>query len=317
MTFEDVERARVALYVKRQGIINKALAIGGVFIGIFILAMLPRFGSSHTSALFMLPFLLFPVIFTLAITAIILAFSTRQEAAAYKNAYKTYFVAAGLSRVFSNLTYHQDLGIHQKVVAEVMTTADRYSSNDYMTGTYKNINFTQADVHIEEKHESRDSDGHTHTTYVTIFRGRFLIFDFKRNFDFNLQVSTRRFYGERPPKSNGLKFRRIETESNEFNRSFNIYAQNGTDALYILDPAFMEKIQNLYTSCGKEFLLTFMNKKLYIAINDNNDSFEPPVSCKNALDEKAEITKVEKDTKLITNFVDSLKLDRYYKGESK
>ena len=79
----------------------------------------------------------------------------------------------------------------------------------------------------------------------------------------------------------------------------------------------MEKIQNLYNSCGKEFLLTFMNKKLYIAINDGNDSFEPPVSCKYPLDEKAEIAKVEKDTKLITNFVDSLKLDRYYKGGAK
>lgn len=316
MTFEDVEKARMALYTKRQGIINKALLIGGSFIGLIILVMLPKLINS-SSFLFMLPVLLFPIIFTLAITLIIIAFATRKEAVAYKNAYKTYFVTAGLSQVFSDLTYNQDLGIQRTVVAEVMTTADRYSSNDYMTGSYKNINFTQADVHIEEKHESRDSDGNTHTTYVTIFRGRFLIFDFKRNFDFNLQVSTRRFYGERPPKSNGLKFRRIETESNEFNRSFNIYAQNGTDALYILDPAFMEKIQNLYNSCGKEFLLTFMNKKLYIAINDGNDSFEPPVSCKYPLDEKAEIAKVEKDTKLITNFVDSLKLDRYYKGEAK
>ena len=48
---------------------------------------------------------------------------------------------------------------------------DRYHSEDYISAEYKNIKFEQSDVHIEEEHESTDSEGHTTTTYVTIFKG--------------------------------------------------------------------------------------------------------------------------------------------------
>lgn len=301
MTFKEVEDTRIAYYTKHR----KATIIA---ILIFI-AMVVVFGI-------VFPFILLWLAMVYIVIAIIVVNTkTAKEYQLYKNSYKAYFVANSLAKIFTNINYSHELGLKPEIVRRAMTTADRYSSNDYMTATYKNINFTQADVHIEERHTTTDSNGHTRTYYVTIFQGRFLVFDFDRNFSTNLQVASRHFYGSRlRSSSNQLKFEKIKTESGDFNKKFKVYAEDGVDALYILDPAFMEKIQKLYQDCKHEILLTFINKHVYIAINDGKDSLEPPRNIRKPLDEKVELEKVKKDILVITNFVDSLNLDRYFKG---
>lgn len=299
MTFAEVEAARKLYATKRSKTTRICLSI--YFVALFLIILTRNyFFIFHISALF------------LVITVIAIALTTHKEHADYIKSYKAYFVAASLAKIFTNISYNHNSSMPREIVQRVMTTADRYHSNDFMTATYKNINFAQADVHIEEEHTDSDGD----KTYVTIFKGRFLVFDFDRNFTTNLQVLSRHFAGARLKHSaNHLKFQRIQTESGDFNKNFRIFAEDGVDALYILDPAFMEKIQKLYTDAGHEILLTFIDKKVYIAINDGKDSLEPPHSAKKPLDEQAEIARVQKDIFTITNFVDSLNLDRYFKGE--
>lgn len=321
MTFEEVENTRKLYEVKRSKIIKKILIID-IFAVIFLLlinfssdyAMNELGGNPIEIIIFIITILAQVAIISFVIGFFVLLPATKKEIAAYKDAYKSYFVAASLAKVFSNIAYSHAAGLDPIVVRQVMTTADRYSSNDYMTATYKNINFTQADIHTEERRTTVDGDGHIRTYYVTIFKGRFLVFDFNRNFSTNLQVASRHFYGAKLKHSeNQLKFERIKTESTEFNKKFRVFAEDGVDALYILDPAFMEKIQKLYTDCHHELLLTFMDKKVYIAIDDGKDSLEPPKNIRKPLDENTEIAKVQQDILTITNFVDSLNLDRYFK----
>ena len=73
----------------------------------------------------------------------------------------------------------------------MMDTGDIYSSNDYVEGKYKGILFRQSDVHIQN--ESTDSDGNT--TYTTVFRGRWMIFDFNKPFKANVEVAQKNFGG--------------------------------------------------------------------------------------------------------------------------
>ena len=185
----------------------------------------------------------------------------------------------------------------------MINTGDRYSSNDLVIGKYKDVGFTQADVHIEEEHT--DSDGDTH--YVTIFRGRYMIFEFPKKFDFRMIVTPGRVYGVANSK-NDRKFKKIELESTEFNKKFNVYAEDGFEAFYILDPAFIASIEELGQIYNYRLILYFTDNKLIIGINNGNDSFEPPKPTL-PLDEKAELEKTSKDIRLITNFVDELRLD--------
>lgn len=306
MKFEDVENARVQYKNK----LTKASLITMSIL--FVLALIVFFAitGANFSIVTILPALFMSAIFVFAITAIVVAITTRKEAAEYKKTYKAYFVEQNLAKTFTNLQYQHEAGLNKQVLAatQMINTGDRYSSNDLTMGKYKNVNFTQADVHIEE--EYTDSDGDTH--YTTIFRGRFMIFEFPKKFNFKLEVVSKFFGVGRVPGRNpqtGRKFEKFEVESIDFNKKFKIYAEDGFETFYLLDPSFILKIEKVSAEYDKKMIFCFVDNKLYVGINEGKDSFEPPRPSK-PIDEQLEIEKVSHDIKVITDFVDELSLDR-------
>ena len=247
------------------------------------------------------------IFFGIFIGVIITAIFSSKKARIYNLDYKTYFVRTALTKIFSNIKYEPESGLDKSIIANtgMMYMGDRYSSNDLITGYYKNIAFTQSDVHIEERHE--DSEGHT--TYVTIFRGRWMIFDFNKQFKANVQVCQKGFGNN---KVNSLfsktKYKKVEMESKEFNKNFKVYAINPHDAFYILTPSLMEKIKKLDQMNTGKILLCFIDNKLHIGLYDNKDSFEHGSVFKEL--NETEITQnISKDINQITMFVDELNLD--------
>ena len=306
MKFEDVENARVQYKDKltRTSLITVSI--------LFVLALIAFFAitGANFSIVTILPALFMSAIFVFAITAIVVAIATRKEAAEYKKTYKAYFVEQNLAKTFTNLQYQHEAGLNKQTLAatQMINTGDRYSSNDLTIGKYKNVNFTQADVHIEE--EYTDSDGDTH--YTTIFRGRFMIFEFPKKFNFKLEVVSKFFGVGRVPGRNpqtGRKFEKFEVESIDFNKKFRIYAEDGFETFYLLDPSFILKIEKVSAEYDKKMIFCFVDNKLYVGINEGKDSFEPPRPSK-PIDEQLEIEKVSHDIKVITDFVDELSLDR-------
>ncbi len=306
MKFEDVENARVRYKDKLTRVSLITVSI------LFVLALIVFFAitGANFSIVTILPALFMSAIFVFAITAIVVAIATRKEAAEYKKTYKAYFVEQNLAKTFTNLQYQHEAGLNKQVLAatQMINTGDRYSSNDLTMGKYKNVNFTQADVHIEE--EYTDSDGDTH--YTTIFRGRFMIFEFPKKFNFKLEVVSRFFGVGKVPGRNpqtGRKFEKFEVESIDFNKKFKIYAEDGFETFYLLDPSFILKIEKVSAEYDKKMIFCFVDNKLYVGINEGKDSFEPPRPSK-PIDEQLEIEKVSHDIKVITDFVDELSLDR-------
>lgn len=310
MTFQDVETAREAYHQK----IKKSWLIIASSIGVLLIA----------TTIFLLPKLLknpglwalevvvpsFVLIFSIfVIGAIAISFTTKKEAIAYRKAYKAYFVEQNLRSTFTDLRYSHESGLEKGILSatSMINTGDRYSSNDLTIAKYKDVQFIQADAHIEVEHE--DSDGGT--TYVTIFKGRFMIFEFPKQFNFKLELIGK-FGAARVPGKNqttGRKMEKISTESTDFNKLFKIYAEDGFEAYYILDPAFMVKIEDIANRYKGKVLFGFINNQLLIGLNDGKDSFEPPKASK-PIDEQAEMAKIRADIKVVTDFVDSLSLDR-------
>ena len=246
----------------------------------------------------------FVIIFSVIIGAIITSGPSKK----YKKAYKDFFVKRSLENTFTDLKYLPDQGISRSVIANtgMMDMGDVYSSNDYIEGKYKDINFIQSDVHIEEEHTTTDSDGNTHTYYVTIFMGRWMIFDFNKEFKANVQVCEKGFGNNRFYSK--VKFEKVMMESLEFNKKFAVYAQNAHDAFYILTPSLMEKIQKLEERNDGRLLLCFINNQLHVGLYDSKDSFEPS-SCFKKIDEAEELKRMSTDIEQITMFVDELNLD--------
>ncbi len=301
MTFTDVEQARAAYQAKITTGWKRAALIS-LLVAALGLIFTPLAGWHSLFAV------VFFAIFGLMIGIIALALTSRKEAEAYRRAYKAYFVAGSLQKAFANLKYDHQKGLDRSLLRAtgMINTGDTYTSNDLTIAEYKNVKFIQADATIQEEHE--DSDGNT--TYTTIFRGRFMIYEFPKKFDFKLELVGKKFHAYRIPSKNpktNRKMQKIHTESNDFNRNFKIYGEDGFESFYLLDPAMIDKIEAIAARYDYRLLLGFIGNTLLIALNDGKDSFEPPRPAK-PLDEAAEMSKISADIKVITDFVDVLLL---------
>ena len=283
---EELEQAR-----------KKALKKTLLFLLIFIIPGLMLF--------FIFPMFAMPL-FILGILLSI--FIPNKDVKAFKDLYKQKIVLEALNRICSDVKFDMDRGINRSVIANtnMMYMGDIFNSNDYITGKYKNINFEMSDVHIEE--ESTDSEGHT--TYYTIFKGQWYIFDFNKEFKANIQVCGKYFNNARRGKlfaKKEEKFKKVELEDIEFNKEFKVFAQNEIDAFYVLTPGTMNRIKEVSQKIKGKLLFCFIDNRLHIALHNNKDLFEVSIFKKINIEEA--INKTNEEISAITNFVDILSLD--------
>lgn len=302
MTYDDLEN-------KRKKYRNR------IFLSLIITAIIFYFIAINAS-------IIYESIIEFSIAGIILGFVifillTSKPKKEYSKAYKDYIVLRGLKEIFSDLKYIPDKGMPYSIIADthMMYMGDIYQSNDFISGKYKDVAFSQADVDIQEERETTDSDGNTTTYYVTIFRGRWMVFDFNKEFKANVQVAQKGF-GNNIVKKRGLfskkddnsYYQNVKMESESFNKRFNVYAQSEHEAFYILTPSLMEKIERLDDNNKGKLLLCFINNRLHIGLYDKKDSFEAP-NCLFKINEEKELNRTNGDIKVITQFIDELNLD--------
>ena len=324
MKFEDVENARLNYMNERKKVRRKATRITlSIYLPLLLVVVIVNYSvlanlflSLFSSSLQNLFFLLIPILMMLffailipyVIIAIVVSSSTADDAVKYKKAYKGYFVGQQLEKTFSNLKYSHDVGLDRQILIDngMINTGDRYLSNDLTTGKYKDVDFAQADVHIEEEYKDGDGD----TQYETVFKGRYLVFEFPKKFNSRMMLThSGSPKSEINPKDRNKILQYMQTESTEFNKAFAMYAEDGVEALYILTPDFMERVQELGRSHNDTVSIYFADNKMIIGIDDGGDIFEPP-SPEKPIDEKIELEKVGQEINLITHIIDSLKLNR-------
>ena len=280
----------------RKKALNKTLICIAVIILIIIISI---------KFLIIIPALIvFEIIIGISITILI----TRKDSKAFSDLYKKEIVVTAFNQICTDVQFNLDYGIPYETIAstEMMYMGDRYSSNDYITGKYKNINFEMSDVEIEEEHE--DSEGHTN--YVTIFKGQWYIFDFNKSFKANIQVCEKSFRNSRRKNlfvKKEEKYKKVELEDIEFNKVFKVYAQNELDAFYVLTPNTMQRLKIVNNKIAGDLLFCFIDNRLHIGLYNNRDLFEASIF------KKVDINKATQKTlgeiSIITNFVDILSLD--------
>ena len=239
---------------------------------------------------------------------ILAAFIPKKDRDAFNALYKNKIVVEAMNRICTDINFDTQKGISRSVIAstEMMNMGDIFSSNDYVTGKYKNINFEMSDVHIQQ--ESTDSEGHT--TYYTLFKGQWYIFDFNKEFKANIQVRGKHFYNAKRGRlfaKKEEKFKKVELEDMEFNNLFKVYAQNELDAFYVLTPGTMSRIKEIGNKIKGTLLFCFIGNYLHVAVHNNKDFFEASIFKK--IDLEKAIAKTNEEISAIADFVDILSLD--------
>ena len=149
-------------------------------------------------------------------------------------------VLTGLIDTFvDNGHFNPEMGLSQGQVysTEFLKRADRFHSEDFLSGSMEDVQFVSSDVKLEERHVRHTKNG-TQTYYETYFMGRVFIFEFNKPFDGYLQVLEH----NRPTRNRGYK--KVKLESVQFNKKFKTFSTNEHSAFYVLTPHFMEALMN-------------------------------------------------------------------------
>ncbi|MDT8336950.1 MAG: DUF3137 domain-containing protein [Candidatus Izemoplasmatales bacterium] len=223
------------------------------------------------------------------------------EYAKIKNNFKSEVLTSMFKTIIPNVNYLPDKGLSEKDAysSEFLKHADRYHSEDYISGRIGDVDFVSSDVKLEERHVQHTKNG-TRVYYVTYFLGRVFRFDFNKVFTGNLQVL------ESGSPYSRRKFEKVKMESVDFNKKFKIFTEEELTAFYILTPDIMEAIFNLEKRNPGRISMSFLGDHLYVAINNNRDTFELQMFRK--LNETV-IEEFKQDLLVIKDFIVSLKLN--------
>ena len=303
MSIDELKMLQLKI-IKKNNMCN---IVATIFISIIFLISIIMFLFNKIELHFFIISIFFELVFSIIIVIIIKNVVNGKDIVLFNKNYKNIFVLKALKNNFDNVVYNPDNGFDKQFVSKVcmLNTGDRYISNDFISGEYKGIKFEQADIHIEEEVEEKDSNGETKTVWETLFKGRLMVFDFNKNFKANIQVSSKAFDAATRSWNGG--FTKVLMEDVEFNKNFYVCAQNEHEAFYILTPHFMEKLKEINNKLKCGIMFCFINNRLHIAIDNNKDAFEYNVF--KIIDEKEIEADIIKDIKVITEFVSELNLD--------
>lgn len=309
MSVDELKQLQLKI-IKKNKICN---IISFVFFVFFSIVLLKIIIPIHIEAFNIVILFFLNAIICALLMAIIKSVSNGKDINKFYKEFKNIFVLKTLQRFFENIDYKSEEGFTKEYIDDVgmLDTGDRIYSNDYISGTYKDIKFEQSDIHIEKKHEEEDDDGNKEEVWETIFMGRLMVFDFNKNFKANIQVVSHTFSANTLPWKK--KFSNVKMEDIEFNKNFSVYAESEHEAFYILTPHFMEKIKDITKKLNCGVMFGFVDSRLHIAIDNNDDSFEYNVF--KPINEQEIEEDIDKDIRIITNFVDELNLDNNLFGK--
>ena len=251
-------------------------------------------------------FKVFDVRFLFLIFVVYIPFGIMNEKvkSEYKNTFMKSLLPIAVKNILTDVQVDVNNGIPSYVIQEThsMSTGDRYHSSNFVSGKYKDIKVMMSDVHIQDEHE--DSEGHT--SYVTIFLGQWMIFDFNKNFKSNVQIWEKKVFGgiSRSWKSS---LKKVELEDIEFNKKFKVLSENELDAFYIITPKLMERVKAVEAAINGTIMLVFYNNQLHFAVYNNKTTFN--VNIHKTINFEEFARESLKDLDAIIKFVDILELD--------
>ncbi|HEX8237314.1 MAG TPA: DUF3137 domain-containing protein [Abditibacteriaceae bacterium] len=223
---------------------------------------------------------LFPILAGL-IAASIAYNSKAQE---YRGTYKLLIVDRVVQIVGSELRYSPRSHVSEREydASQLFRSADRFNGEDLVQGRMGATQLQFSEIHAE--YQTRNSKGQSQ--WHTIFRGVLFIADFNKSFQGvtivkpdTAQRLLGRFGQSMQEFGEKLNFNQrdlVKLEDPEFEKMFVVSSTDQIEARYILSPSMMRRLLDLRARHGNELHISFILNRIYLALPQNSDLFEPP-----------------------------------------
>lgn len=234
----------------------------------------------------------------------------------FKEAMKVDVIGGIIKGVSEELNYDPNAGIPKSVFEEseiFKSRINRYNTEDRIWGRMGKTDIEIAEVKAERKETTRDSNGNTKTKYVTVFEGIFMVADFHKDFNGVTHVlpdmaeSMFGWLGRKMQNMNWSRGKVARMEDPDFEKAFVVYTDDQVEARYILSTSMMRRMLALKERYQNNVAFAFMNSKVYIAITNKDDYFEPDY--KKSLQEKSTIQYFYDELSCCLTIVEDLNLN--------
>lgn len=262
---------------KREEVKKRTFWTFGVIFFVITLGVLVYIKNSSHVDYFNLA--IFYGVFMVAIYGFVLKFLSKD----YVQEFKQRVIKPLVKFIDPSLRYTTSAYIPQHLFTKskiITSKIDRYSGNDYVTGTVDGVKIEFSDVLAEQEHT--DSKGNKH--YETLFQGMFLRAEFPKHFSGRTVVlpdSAEKMFGSFLGKMlqsyNFSRAELIKMDNPEFEKQFVVYGTDQIEARYILSHSMMERILVFRKKVGHDISLSFVGGEMFVAVHYNKDTLEPAI----------------------------------------
>ena len=158
----------------------------------------------------------------------------------YKKIYKEKVIKEFVNAYSDKLNYYPKGGISQAVYnrAKFDGHYDRYNAEDLIEGTILDkYKISMSEVHTQRKEETTDSDGHTYTSYTTLFHGLFASIELDALTGVEFTIKKNKFLSDKFGGKNKLNM-----DSGEFEKIYDVITLDKISTLRILTADVMQML---------------------------------------------------------------------------
>ncbi len=175
-----------------------------------------------------------------------------------------------LNERFNVLVFDRHQSINPKILLPYSLTPswNKHRGNDYIKGIYKNTQFEYCDLYLCIHYPGDDSST---SREVQKFRGQFLAFDIKVNFESALILRE----NKRNPDGSYVGGKsNVDTGDEVFNARYSVTCLERKQAETIFTKEFKEKLWEINNKSSGKLNVCLDKNKAYVLIDNNYDNFE-------------------------------------------
>lgn len=243
---------------KKQNIMLVTICI---IVDIFIIIFLKKF--LLVNYVIPLPALLLAIVWGDGIilgmgTGMPLINSSRYEQLEFERKYKNIVLKRFINNFYDNLQYYPDEPMPEHIYRNNgYEFFDDYNSNDYLEAQINNkYNIQMAEVETTREEEYTNSDGEKETRTVAIFDGLFAKIVIDKSINSELRIMQ--------DKSFKYDKNRLNMDSSEFEKYFDVKASDSIIAMQLLTADVMEELVKFEKKTNMEYDVYIKNNEIYL-----------------------------------------------------
>ena len=190
----------------------------------------------------------------------------------YKVLYKEKIIKTFVEGYSKDLNYYPQGGISPVVYnkAKFDGRYDKYHSEDLIEGKIMDeCKVSMSEVHTQKREQTTDSDGHTHTSYTTLFHGLFAFIEMNSLNSVEFMIKSNAFLSDKFGGKNKLNM-----DSGEFEKIFDVTTLDKISTLRILTADVMQMLIDFKNKNKVTPEIVLNSKGLFIRFELGN-VFEP------------------------------------------